>query len=81
ALIERIIFAEDREALEVATRAMDRVLLWNHHVIPGWGVPAARIARWDRFDHPDELPTYAIGFPTIWWYDEERAAITGEADE
>lgn len=81
ALIERIIFAEDRDALEVATRALDRVLLWNHYVIPGWGVPAARVARWDRFDHPDNLPTYAIGFPTIWWYDEERAAITGEADE
>lgn len=81
ALIERIIFAEDREALEVATRAMDRVLLWNHYVIPGWGLPAARVARWDRFDRPDTLPTYDIGFPTLWWYDEERAAITGEADQ
>jgi microcin C transport system substrate-binding protein len=81
ALIEEIIFAEDRAALEAAVRAMDRVLLWNSYVIPGWGVPAARVARWDRFGHPDTLPTYAIGFPTIWWYDENRAAITGEADQ
>lgn len=79
ALIDRIIFAEDREALETATRAMDRVLLWNHYVIPGWGQRLARTARWDRFNFPDPLPTYAIGFPTIWWYDEERAAITGAA--
>lgn len=81
ALIERIIFAEDREALEVATRAMDRVLLWNHYVVPGWGVRTARVARWDRFDRPDSLPTYSIGFPTVWWYDAERAAITGEAGQ
>jgi microcin C transport system substrate-binding protein len=81
ALIERIIFAEDRQALETATKAMDRVLLWNHYVVPGWGQRVARVARWDRFDHPDPLPTYAVGFPTIWWYDEERAAITGAADQ
>lgn len=81
ALIERIIFAADRDDLEVATRAMDRVLLWNHYVVPGWGQRLARVARWDRFDHPDPLPTYAIGFPTIWWYDDARAATTGEADQ
>ncbi len=74
ALIERIVFAPDRQALEVATRAMDRVLLWNHYVVPGWGITAARTARWDRFGRPETLPTYAIGFPTIWWYDETRAA-------
>ncbi|MGD1888542.1 MAG: extracellular solute-binding protein [Cohaesibacteraceae bacterium] len=77
ALIERIIFAPDREALETATRAMDRVLLWNHYVVPGWGQPRARVARWDRFGHPEDLPTYSIGFPTIWWYDEARAARIG----
>ena len=81
ALIEEIIFAEDRDALEAATRAMDRVLLWNHYVIPGWGVQSARVARWDRFDRPENLPTYSIGFPTVWWYDAERAAVTGEADQ
>lgn len=74
ALIERIIFAPDREALEVATRAMDRVLLWNHYVVPGWGQTRVRTARWDRFGRPENLPTYSIGFPTIWWYDEERSA-------
>lgn len=81
ALIERIIFADDRETLEVVTRAMDRVLLWNHYVVPGWGQGLARVARWDRFGRPEPLPTYAIGFPTIWWYDDARVAITGEAGE
>ena len=33
-LIDRVIFAKDREELVAATKALDRVLLWNHYVIP-----------------------------------------------
>ena len=36
-----------------------------------------RVARWDRFSHPEPLPEYASGFPTIWWWDEAKAAKTG----
>ena len=34
ALIERVIFAKSRGELVAATRALDRVLLWNHYVVP-----------------------------------------------
>jgi len=78
-LINRVIFAKDRVELIAATRALDRVLLWNHYVVPGWTLRLARIARWDRFSHPEKLPNNAIGFPTIWWYDEAKAAKTGAA--
>jgi microcin C transport system substrate-binding protein len=76
-LIDRIIYATDRDDLVAATRALDRVLLWNHFVVPQWYYAADRIARWDRFGHPDPLPKYSVGFPTIWWWDAERAAKTG----
>ena len=36
ALIERVIFAKDRDELVAATKALDRVLLWNHYVVPQW---------------------------------------------
>ena len=74
ALIDKIIFADDRETLEAATRALDRVLLAHHFLIPSYTIDNARIARWNRFSHPDSLPEYAIGFPDIWWYDAEKAA-------
>jgi microcin C transport system substrate-binding protein len=77
ALINRIVYAKDREELIAATRAMDRVLMWNHYVIPMWSSPVQRIARWDRFGKPDKLPEYSIGFPDIWWFDKERAAKVG----
>jgi microcin C transport system substrate-binding protein len=77
ALIERVIFAKDRQELVAATKALDRVLLWNHYVVPTWTITYARTARWDRFARPEKLPAYSYGFPDIWWYDAARAAKIG----
>jgi microcin C transport system substrate-binding protein len=74
-LIDRIIFAKDRNELVAATRALDRVLLWNHYVVPQFTYGKVRSARWDRFGHPEKMPVYGLSaFPTIWWWDAERAA-------
>jgi microcin C transport system substrate-binding protein len=78
-LIERVIFAKDRDDLVAATKALDRVLLWNHYVVPQWDYPKLRTARWDRFGRPAELPKYGLsGFPAIWWYDADKAARIGK---
>lgn len=79
AIIDKIVQAPNRDELEAATAALDRVLLWNHYLVPGWTLRAARIAHWDRFDRPDPLPEFSIGFPSIWWWDEEKAAKIGSA--
>jgi microcin C transport system substrate-binding protein len=76
-LIERLIFANSRAELVAATKALDRVLLWNDYVVPMWHVPYERVARWDRFGRPEKLPDYSTGFPSIWWWDEERAQKLG----
>jgi microcin C transport system substrate-binding protein len=74
-LIDRVIFTRDREDLVAATRALDRVLLWNFYVVPQWTYGKQRTARWDRFGHPETMPKYgASAFPTIWWWDAARAA-------
>jgi microcin C transport system substrate-binding protein len=79
ALIDRVIFAKDRADLVAATRALDRVLLWNFYVVPQFTYPFARYARWDRFSHAEPLPKYArSGLPTLWWYDAEKAAKIGK---
>ena len=73
-LIERVIFTQDRDDLVAATKALDRVLLWNHYVVPQWSYPFARTARWDRFSHPETMPKYAASaFPLVWWWDEAKA--------
>lgn len=73
ALIEQIVAAESLEKLQISTRALDRVLLWNHYVIPQFYNAEHRIAYWNRFGQPETLPRYisysASGFPTGWWID------------
>lgn len=77
-LIERVIFTKDRADLVAATKALDRVLLWNHFVVPQFTYSKVRTARWDRFGRPPEPPKYGqSGFPSIWWWDAEKAAKTG----
>lgn len=79
ALIERVIFAKSRAELVAATKSLDRVLLWNNYVVPQWTYPYQRTARWDRFGRPENLPKYgAAAFPTVWWWDAERAAKIGQ---
>jgi microcin C transport system substrate-binding protein len=69
ALINRIVFAGNREDLVAASKALDRVLLWNHYVVPQWNFSKVRTARWDRFDHPQRMPKYGqAAFPTLWWW-------------
>ena len=75
ALIDRVIFAKSRADLVAATRALDRVLLWNQYVVPLFTDDRLRAARWDRFGKPDALPNYGgAAFPAVWWWDAEKAA-------
>ena len=68
ALIQRIVFADNRNDLVAATKALDCVLLWNHYVVPQWNFNDVRTARWDRFSHPKHMPKYGLtGFPALWW--------------
>ena len=79
ALIDKVIFARDRAELVAATRALDRVLLWNFYVVPQFTYGFSRYARWDRFSHAEPLPKYArSGLPSLWWFDADKAARIGK---
>ncbi len=71
ALISKVIQAGNYEELLLATRALDRVLLWEHYVIPHFHTKTFRVAFWDFLKHPKITPLYDIGFET-WWFDEGR---------
>ena len=65
-LIESLVAAPDRQALITRTRALDRVLLWNHYVIPHWHLNVDRIAYWDKFGIPAPIPAQGTSLMT-WW--------------
>jgi microcin C transport system substrate-binding protein len=77
-LIDRIILATDRADLVAATRALDRVLLWNHYVVPQWHTPFERVAMWDMFGRPPVLPKRDPAFLQVWWWDEGKAKKLAE---
>jgi microcin C transport system substrate-binding protein len=78
AMIEHVIYAKSREDLVAATKALDRILLWGHYVIPQWTYGKVRSARWDRFGRPDPMPKYGMAaFPNVWWWDAAKAAKAG----
>jgi microcin C transport system substrate-binding protein len=76
-LINAIVFNKGREDQIAAVRALDRVLMANQYVIPSYTYLPDRIAYWDRFGHPEGYARFLIGFPTVWWWDAEKAAKTG----
>lgn len=73
-LIDEIIAAPDRESLIAVSRALDRVLLWNHYVVPQWHIPYFRIASWDRFGRADFAPQYGLD-NFAWWIDPDKDAV------
>ena len=77
-MISNVVAAKTASDLIAASKALDRILLWNHFVVPQWGSGRLRTARWNRFGRPDPLPKYGIpSFPALWWWDADKASITG----
>ena len=74
ALVDKIIFANDRDELVAATRALDRVLLWNFYMIPQYYQPTLRFAYWDKFGIPEKQPDYVGVDIDSWWIDPEKEA-------
>jgi microcin C transport system substrate-binding protein len=72
ALIDKIIYAEDREELVATVRALDRVLLWNYYTVPQYYQPTMRYAYWDKFGIPEEQPAYAGIDTQSWWVLQDK---------
>jgi microcin C transport system substrate-binding protein len=72
-LIERLITAPTRESLVARTRALDRVLLWGHYMIPNWHLRKQRILYWDKFSRPEQPARFGTS-TDFWWFDPTKAA-------
>ena len=72
-LVEKAEAAETLDQVIAACRALDRVLLWEHYLIPLYAIDQRRTLHWDKFGRPPE-PLYRPAYPDGWWYDESKAA-------
>ena len=72
-LVNLVITAPTRESLVARTRALDRVLLNGHYVIPNWHLQSDRTLYWDKFSRPAVTPRRGTS-TDYWWFDAEKAA-------
>ena len=73
-LIERMTQARKREVFVDVVRAMDRVLLWGHYVVPLYYLQGDRIAYWHRFGRPKVTPLYGVVIDA-WWGNPAKAGV------
>jgi len=73
-LVELVITAPTREGLVARVRALDRVLLHGHYVIPNWHLRTDRVLYWDKFSRPAVIPRQGTSIEDYWWFDAAKAA-------
>ncbi len=80
-LIDKIIHAKDRKELEVATRALDRVLYHLHLQVHNWYADSHRVAMWDKFGVTDATPLFYSPRQRLEfaWFDADKAKRLEEA--
>ena len=71
-LINGLVQAKSREGLVAHTRALDRLLLSGHYVIPQWHLTSQRILYWDKFGLPKITPKSGTS-TNLWWFDSKKS--------
>ncbi|MCD8562765.1 MAG: extracellular solute-binding protein [Alphaproteobacteria bacterium] len=77
-LVTKIIHATSREDLVTKTRALDRILLWRHYVIPMWHYPKWRIAHWNTIERPAKLSGMSPLISYTWWSKDAEKKGAGQ---
>ena len=73
ALLDKVADASTRAELEVAVKALDRVLRAMHIWVPQWYSGYHRVAYRTHYSRPANQAPYTLGELTLWWYDAEGA--------
>ena len=71
-LIARMTEARAREDFVAVVRAMDRVLMWGHYLLPLYHLNDDRYAYWNKYGRPGVIPVYGTVLDT-WWEEPGKA--------
>jgi len=76
-LLNLIARAKSRAELNIAARALDRVLRAGYYWVPMWNRTDLWVACWDEYSRPDRAPKFGTGAPGTWWFDAAKAKLHG----
>ena len=71
AMIEELLVAEDEERFTSAVRALDRVLLSRHYVIPLFHASRQWVAHWHHLKSPERTPLWGYTLDS-WWIEGQK---------
>ncbi len=66
AMIKALLAAKNRKQFVSSARALDRVLLSGHYVIPLYHTPGQWLAMWSHLKHPQQPSLWGLRLDTIW---------------
>ncbi len=75
-LVDTLVKAKTRRELVNTVQALDRILTHQFYVVPHWFISYDRIVYWNKFSHPEVLPSASNRFNHFlewWWWDEAKA--------
>jgi microcin C transport system substrate-binding protein len=76
-LVDNVLHAHNREELVNATRALDRVLMAGHYVVPNWYSATHRVAFRKELSYPKPLPYFYTAEAWVlssWWRNDLKPA-------
>jgi microcin C transport system substrate-binding protein len=73
-LVDKIIYAKNKEELTLAVHALDRILWYEYLVVPNWYLSSHRLVFHSKFSQPQQLPRYYHPWQLLdtWWIPESR---------
>jgi microcin C transport system substrate-binding protein len=77
-LIAQLLATQDFDHQVTIVRALDRVLLAGHYVVPQWYSGSVNVAYWNRFGRPAAPVRSGVVFDA-WWLDKALAEQTDKA--
>lgn len=73
-LVQKVFTASNKRDFHAATRALDRVLMWNFYYVTGRSRTKRALVFWDKFGRvPQGRMKRNMSIDT-WWWDPEKAA-------
>ena len=74
ALVDATLTATSLDEMVNASRALDRVVLWNYYQILLEAVTGTRLVYWDKFGRPPEPVQIMDWHQDRWWFNSKKAA-------
>ena len=74
-LVDTLVKAKTRRELVNTVQALDRILTHQFYVVPHWFISYDRMVYWNKFSHPEVLPSASSRlnhFLEWWWWDEAK---------